>query len=132
MTKIQALSKEISERIARQCILVLLSDDGSSMRDWLEEEFGNYPAYKMPPYSWVSRFIRDATNGRAEFTFDPNRNQAQTMVCEGGDEELIVYQDITGPVGDLLSMENRRLVDVSAAEMIAMIRKQADHGNPED
>lgn len=40
MTKIKSLSKEINERIARQCLLVLLDDDGSSMRDWLEEEFG--------------------------------------------------------------------------------------------
>ncbi len=40
MTKIQSLSKEINERIARQCVLVLLDDGGSSMRAWLEEEFG--------------------------------------------------------------------------------------------
>ena len=31
MTKIRALSKEINERIARQCILVLLDDDESSI-----------------------------------------------------------------------------------------------------
>jgi len=31
MTKVQAISKEINERIARQCILVLLDDDGSSI-----------------------------------------------------------------------------------------------------
>lgn len=53
------------------------------------------------------------------------------MVDAGCDEELIAYQDITGPVGNLLKIEKRRLGDVNAAEMIAMIRKQADHGNPE-
>ncbi len=41
--KIQAISKEINEWIVSQCILVLLDDDGSSMRGWLKEEFGNYP-----------------------------------------------------------------------------------------
>ncbi len=87
-------------RIASQCILVLLDNGGSSIQDWLEEEFGDYPTYKMSPDSWVSRFIRDATNGRAEFTFDPDRNQAQIMVGAGCDEELIAYQDISGPVGD--------------------------------
>ncbi len=30
MTKVQALSKEINERIVRQCILVLLDDDVSA------------------------------------------------------------------------------------------------------
>jgi hypothetical protein len=54
------------------------------------------------------------------------------MVGAGSNEELIAYQDITGPLGDLLKMESRRLRDVSAAEMIAMIPKQAGHGNPED
>jgi hypothetical protein len=71
-------------------------------------------------------------NGRAKLTFDPDRNQAQIMVGAGSNEELIAYQDITGPLGDLLKMESRRLRDVSAAEMIAMIPKQAGHGNPED
>jgi hypothetical protein len=53
------------------------------------------------------------------------------MVDEGCDEKLIAYQDITGPLGDLLKVEKRMLGDVSAAEMSAMIRKQAGHGNPE-
>lgn len=132
MTKIQSLSKEINERIARQCVLALLDDCGGSMRDWLEEEFGDYLDYKMRPDRWVCRFIREATNGCAKLTFDPDRNQAQIMVGGGCDEELIAYQDITGPVGALLKMESRRLGDVSAAEMIAMIQKQAGHGNLED
>lgn len=54
------------------------------------------------------------------------------MMDEECDEELIAYQDIAGPVGDLLKVENRSLGDVSAAEMIAMIHEQAGHGNPED
>jgi hypothetical protein len=131
MTIIKALSKEINERIARQCILALLDDDGSSMRAWLEEEFGDYPDYKLRPDRWVCRFIREATNGHAKLTFDPDRNQAQIMVGKGGHEGLIAYQDITGPLGDLLKMENRRLGDASAAEMIAMIQKQAGHRPPE-
>lgn len=40
MTIIKALSKEINGRIARQYLLVLFDDDGSSMRNWLEEELG--------------------------------------------------------------------------------------------
>jgi hypothetical protein len=132
MTIIKALIKEINERIARQCILVLLEDGGSSIRAWMEEEFGDYSDYKLRPDRWVCRFIREATNGRAKLTFDPDRNQAQIMVGAGSNEELIAYQDITGPVGALLKMESRRLGDVSAAEMIAMIPKQAGHGNPED
>ena len=131
MTIIKALSKEINERIARQCILALLDDDGSSMRTWLEEEFGDYPTYKMRPDRWVCRFIREATDGRAKLTFDPDRNQAQIMVGAGCDEELVAYQDITGPLGPLLKMESRRLGDVSAAEMIAMIQKQTGHRTPE-
>ncbi len=132
MTIIKALSKQINERIARQCVLALLDDDGRAMRTWLEEEFGDYPAYKLRPDRWVCRFIREATDGRAKLTFDPDRNQAQIMVGAGCDEELIAYQDMTGPVGGLLKMESRRLGDVSAAEMIAMIQKQVGHGNPED
>lgn len=84
MTIIKALSKEINERIARQCILALLDDDGSSMRAWLEEEFGDYPDYKLRPDRWVCRFIREATNGHAKLTFDPDMNQAQIMVGKGG------------------------------------------------
>ena len=86
----------------------------------------------MRPDSWASRFIRDAIYGRAEFAFDPERNQARIIVGEEGDEELIAYQDITGPVGDLFKTGKFRLEDVSAAEMIAMIQKQADHKTPED
>jgi hypothetical protein len=54
MTIIKALSKEINERIARQCILVLFDDSGSSMRDWPEEELGDYLTYKLRPHGWVT------------------------------------------------------------------------------
>jgi hypothetical protein len=54
MTIIKALSKQINERIARQCVLVLLDDDGRAMRTWLEEDFGDYPAYKLRLDRWVA------------------------------------------------------------------------------
>jgi hypothetical protein len=56
MTIIKALGKEINERIARQCVLVLLEDGGSSIRAWLEEEFSDYSDYKLRPDRWVAPF----------------------------------------------------------------------------
>src|SRR4030095_5531056 len=125
MTHTPSIKRQLYVQIALVVSQLLLDADGFSIESWLEEEFGKYPTCRMSPIDWVSRFIREATDGRAEFTFDPGRNQAQLRVGEGDDERLIAYQDVVGPVADLINLERLDIGKINATEMMAMIQELA-------